>query len=205
MQSAAVEAQMAALFNNLNNKINLNQLDEAAEVIKTMRSFLNTPAFQGLRSIQERKELYTQAINSFETMLDDARKNQAALAGVIVPTDDTNEKLLADLQEQKERLEKEIADKDKALASLNSGSGDTARRLSELERSVTEKDRQIQSLESRNTTLTQTNTSRENTIASQQTTINTIRDLVQGANIRTMQVGELERSLEMIKETLGGE
>jgi septal ring factor EnvC (AmiA/AmiB activator) len=193
-QAAAVEAQMAALFANLNNKINLNRLDEAAEIIKNMRSFLNTPSFQGLRSIQARKELYTQAINSFEKMIGDALKNQAALASGILPTDDEVEKIVADLWERTDRLEKEIADRDKTLASLNSGSGDSQRRINELQREATEKDGRIRSLETTNDTLTRTNTA-------QKRTIDSIQELTRG-NIRDMPVGELERSLERIQEAL---
>jgi chromosome segregation ATPase len=194
-QAAAIEAQMGALFASLNSKISENRLDEAAEIIKTMRNFLNTPAFQGLRSIQARKELYTQTINSFETMIEDARRNQAALASGILPTDGAVEKLLADLQDKTARLERDIADKDKTLASLSTGSSGMERRINELQREASEKDGQIQSLESRNRTLAQTNTVQQNTIG-------TIRELVQGRNIRDMAVGELERSLERIQEAL---
>jgi chromosome segregation ATPase len=200
-QAAAVEAQMAALFTSLNNKINLNRLDEAAEIIKNMRSFLNTPSFQGLRSIQARKELYTQAINSFEKMIEDALRNQATLASGILPTDDAVEKLVADLWERTDRLEKEIADKDKTLASLNSGSGDRDRRINDLQREATEKDGQIRSLETRNNTLAQTNTTLTQTNTAQKRTIDTIQELTRG-NIRDMPVGELERSLERIQEAL---
>jgi chromosome segregation ATPase len=193
-QAAAVEAQMAALFNNLNNKISLNRLDEAAEIIKNMRNYLNTPAFQGLRSMQARKELYTQSINSFEKMIEEALRNQAALSSGILPTDDAVEKIVADLWEKTDRLEKELADKDKTLASLSSGGNDKDRRINELQREATTKDGQIQSLETRNNTLTQTNTA-------QKRTIDTIQELTRG-NIRDMPVGELERSLERIQEAL---
>jgi chromosome segregation ATPase len=202
-QAAAVEAQMAALFNNLNNKINLNRLDEAAEIIKNMRSFLNTPSFQGLRSIQARKELYTQAINSFEKMIEDAMKNQAALASGIPPTDEAIEKLVADLWERTDRLEKELSDKDKTLASLSSGGNDRERRINELQREANDKDGQIRSLETRNTTLTQSNTTLTQTNTTQKRTIDSIQEVIQGRNLRDMSVGELERSLERIQEALG--
>jgi hypothetical protein len=49
----------------------------------------------------------------------------------------------------------------------------------------------------------QTIANRKNTITSQRTAIDTIKEIVQGTTIRTMQVGELERSLERIQEALG--
>jgi chromosome segregation ATPase len=201
-QAAAVEAQMAALFNTLNNKINLNRLDEAAETVKDMRSFLNTPAFQRLRSIQERKELYAQAINSFEKMINEALRNQAALASGILPTDDVVEEIVDGLWKKNDSLEKELADRNKELASLKSGSGDTTRRLNELERSVTEKERQIQSLETERNTLNQTATTRLNTINSQRTAINTIQNVLEGEPLNQRGYAQLERDVERIQEAL---
>jgi chromosome segregation ATPase len=201
-QAAAVEAQMAALFTSLNNKINLNQFDEAAEVVKTMRSFLNTPAFRGLRSIQERKELYTQAINSFEKIIDEARRNQAALSSGIAPTNDDAEKVNADLWDRIGRLEKEIADKDKTLASLNSGSGDSQRRITELQREATEKDGQIRSLQASNNTLTRDNATLSQTNANQKRAIDTIQDVVKGEPLKDRSWAQLERDTERIQEAL---
>jgi chromosome segregation ATPase len=194
-QAAAVEAQIGALFTSLNGKIKENRLDEAAEIIKTMRSFLNTPAFQSLRSIQARKELYTQAINSFETMIEEARKNQAALASGIAPTDEAVEKIVADLWEKNDKLEKENAEKDRRIAAINSDGGNINRRLNELESTVSERDNRIRSLET-------TNNTQRQTIAEQKRSIDAIQEVVQGRNIRNMAVGELERSLERIQEAL---
>jgi chromosome segregation ATPase len=138
-QAAAIEAQMGALFANLNNKIRENQFDEAVEIIHTMRSFLNTPSFQGIRSIQERKELYTQTINSFETMVEAARRNSgAAVVETVTVTDENAEKVLADLIAKNTQLEQTVREKELTISALSSGD---------------KKDQRITELESSNNTL----------------------------------------------------
>ena len=114
-QAASVEAQMGALFANLNAMINENRLEEAAGIISSMRGFLNTPAFQGLRSIQARRELYVQAINSFDTMIDELRRSQAALATGIMSLDRSAEAMFAELQEKNAQLEQSIAERDRRI------------------------------------------------------------------------------------------
>jgi hypothetical protein len=193
-QAAAVEAQISALFASLNGKIKENRLDDAAEIIKTMRSFLNTPAFQSLRSIQARKELYTQSINSFETMIEEARKNQAALASGILPTDEEVEKIVADIWEKNDKLEKDIAERDRRIAAFNSGGGNTTR-VSELESTISARDNRIRSLET-------TNNTQRQTIDDQRRTINAIQDVIKGRDIIRMGEAEMERRLQSIQEAL---
>ena len=124
---------MGAFFANLNTEIYEGRFDEAAETVQAMRRFINSPTFQSLRSIQARRELYTQAINSFETMIDEVRRFQAA---GLRPPDRNIERTLAELQEQNTRLGQAIEEKDRTIAAFSSeGSGQT-RRLAELERSV---------------------------------------------------------------------
>ena len=212
-QASAVEAQIGALFANLNSKISENKFDEASEIIKTMRAFLNTPAFQGLRSIQARKELYTQTINSFESMLEEARKNQFLQAGGIIPppedATDELEQQLADMQKKNDQLEREIAEKNRTLAaSASQGSGMTqrVRELEEsnntlrtmynaLESSSSQKNTQIQALEREKETLTRLANSRNNTI-------NGIRDVVQGRSIAEIPYGELAEGFARIQAVL---
>jgi len=131
IQAAAVEAQMGAFFANLNSQIADNRLDEASGTIKSMRDFINTPAFQALRSIQARKELYAQAINSFETMVEEARKYQAML------NSDNNSAAenvnpLSGLQSVIAQLEKDLAEKDKTIEAVSSQGSGATRRLNEL-------------------------------------------------------------------------
>jgi hypothetical protein len=126
-RSAAIESQMGAFFANLNSQISGGRLDEAAGTIKAMRDFINTPAFQSLRSIQERKNLYVQAISSFETMVEDTKKYQTGGAGI---TERNTEGSQSGLQDMITRLQKDLAEKDKTIEALGSGSSAT-RRLTE--------------------------------------------------------------------------
>jgi len=154
-QTATVEAQMAALFANLSRAVNANNLDEAATIIRSMRDFLNTPAFQGLRSIQARKDLYAQAINSFEIMVDELRRTQAALASGIMSLDRSAEEMFAQLQERSVQLERDLAERD--------------RRIAETERRNTETERTLRADIARET-------GRANTLQTQTETLRTERD-----------------------------
>jgi chromosome segregation ATPase len=191
-QAATVEAQMGALFASLNGQLRENHLDEASVTIQSIRNFLNTPAFQSLRSIQARKELYTQSVNAFEAMVDEARRNRAIMAGDVNP----NEEELAELREKNAELERTL----EAFSLQGSGAN---RRITELQNinktldaNSKQKDDRISALQSeltRNTetarqqadtarqqaaaaqsqitTLTQTVADRESTIKERESTI----------------------------------
>jgi len=174
-QTAIVEAQMGAFFANLNNKINENRLDEAAEIVQSTRNFLNTPAFQGLRAIQARKEMYAQTINTFETLIDEMRRNQAAMASGVMSLDRSAEKTLADLKEENDQLKK----------TMQMSSSDTVKQLADMKKTVdrlesdkktlttssNDKDNRIRSLERDITTRDNTIAAQENTIAARNNTI----------------------------------
>jgi len=214
-QTAIVEAQMGAFFANLNNKINENRLDEAAEIVQSTRNFLNTPAFQGLRAIQARKEMYTQTINTFETLIDEMRRNQAALASGVMPLDRSAEKTLADLKEENDQLKKansegavlvkQVSDMKKTVEKLESDK-------KTLEASSAQKDNRIQSLERDTAALTQTVTARENTVAARERTISNRNDVLArirgeiegGKNVDDMSFNEIKESLAKIQNALQG-
>jgi len=187
-QTAIVEAQMGAFFANLNNKINENRLDEAAEIVRSTRSFLNTPAFQGLRAIQARKEMYTQTINTFDTLIDEMRRNQAALATGVMSLDRSAEKTLADLKEENEQLKKansegaimvkKISDMQKTIDKLENDKKN-------LTADSNNKDNRIRSLERDITTRDNTIAARENTITTQENAIATRNNTI-NANDRTI-------------------
>jgi chromosome segregation ATPase len=134
-KSASIEAQMGGYFITLGDQIRANRLPAAAETLKTMRVFINTPAFQSLRSIQARKELYAQTINAMERMVEETRKNQAALvlaaAGQL--TDEETEKTLASLREENARLQENVTELGKSFAAVNSQGSEQTRRLIDLQ------------------------------------------------------------------------
>jgi len=203
-QTAIVEAQMGAFFANINNKINENRLDEAAEIVRSTRNFLNTPAFQGLRAIQARKEMYAQTINTFETLIEEMRRNQAALSSGVMPLDRSAEKTLADLKEENDLLKK----------TMQASSSDTVKQITDMKKTIdrlesdkktltassSDKDIRIRSLERDITTRDNTIAARENTIATRESTIaaqnNTInannRTITNRDNVLTRVRGEIE-------------
>jgi len=226
-QTAIVEAQMGAFFANINNKINENRLDEAAEIVRSTRSFLNTPAFQGLRAIQARKEMYAQTLNTFETLIEEMRRNQAALASGVMPLDRSAEKTLADLKEENDQLKKansegaimvkQIADMKKTIEKLESdkktltaGSNDKDNRIRALERDITTRDNTIAARENTIATQESTIAARNNTITTQGNTINARdRTITNRDNVLTRIRGEIEggksvddMSFNEIKESL---
>jgi len=180
IQTAAVEAQMGAFFANLNKQITDNSLDEAAGTIKTMRDFINTPAFQSLRSIQARKGMYTQAIDSFETMIEESRKYQAALnSGAGIPAGMAT----PDLQSRIAQLEQSLAEKDKTIESQGSGS----RRLNEMEKANS-------ALQTQNSQLT-TDLDRQTRLAtSLQQSVNSLQQ-----SVNTLQLSERSLQSETVR------
>jgi len=204
-KAAAIEAHLSGGLASASELIRRSQFSEAAESLKNLRLFLNTPAFQAIRPIQAKKEFYTQAINSMETLIEDARRYQAGTP----PVGPDAEKILADLQIKNTQLEETIAGMNKTIAAFSSDSSGQARRLRELEASVSalrteksaletsaaEKDRTIRSLESDKTTLNQTVSARDNTIRSLESDKTTLNQTV-SARDNTI------RSLESDKTTL---
>jgi len=228
-QTAIVEAQMSAFFANINNKINENRFDEAAEIVRSTRSFLNTPAFQGLRAIQARKEMYAQTLNTFDTLIEELRRNQAALATGVMPLDRSAEKALADLKEENDQLKKtnsegavlvkQLADMKKTVEKLESDK-------KTLTASSNDKDTRIRTLERDAASLNQTLAARDNTIATQESTIaardNTLAareriitnrnnvlarirgEIEGGKNVDDMSFNEIKDSLGKIQNALQG-
>jgi len=126
--ASSVEDQIGAFFANLNRQIADNRLDEAALTIKAMREFINTPAFTDLRSIQARKGLYIQVINSFETMIGETRQYKADGG-----SQGTGQ--LSDYQARIAQIEKDLEEKNKTIEALSSEGSGASRRLNELQRS----------------------------------------------------------------------
>jgi uncharacterized coiled-coil protein SlyX len=172
-QAAAVEAQMGGFFSNLNRQIAVNNLDEAGATVKYMREFINTPAFAALRSIQARKEMYVQAINSFETMIDETRNYRTGLSGGGGGGGNAD---TSGLQARITQLEQNLAEKDKTIEAFSSQGTSATRRLTELENNN-------KTLQSRNTQL-QTDLDRQTRSATtlQQNLTQTTAQLQQAAS-----------------------
>jgi hypothetical protein len=199
-QAATVESQMGALFANLSRAINENNLEEAATIIRSMRDFLNTPAFQGLRSIQARKDLYAQAINSFEIMVNELRRTQAALASGILSLDRSAEETFAQLQEKAGQLERDIAERDRKITDIERGSAETERSL---RADITRESGRANTLQEQLNTRDNTIRIQTATIANRNDCIEQIRNVIQGGkDFEDMSINELRESTARIQRAL---
>jgi chromosome segregation ATPase len=135
--AANIEAQLGAYFSSVNGSIQKGQLDNAASTLASMRQFLNTPAFQSLRSIQARKALYAQSIDSLEALIQELRK-AAPTEGVLAAHEQEAEaqKALRELQSknaQLAQLEEENRRLNSNIASGNSREAGSAQQLLDIE------------------------------------------------------------------------
>jgi chromosome segregation ATPase len=203
-QAAAIEAQMGAFFANLNMQIADNNLDEAVGTIKSMRNFINTPAFEALRSIQARKGLYIQAINSFETMIEETKKYQAALN-----SDNTGANPLTGFQARITQLEQDLAEKDKTIEALSSQGSGASRRLNELQKAnsaLQSENKQLEktnnTLQTKNNQLTADLTAQTRSATTLQQSVNTLQ---QSVNTLQQNVDQLTPRLQQAERDLQAE
>ncbi|MCL2191504.1 MAG: hypothetical protein FWB79_05910 [Treponema sp.] len=69
-QAAAMESQVTGLFAGIYRQVAESNFFEAEQTIGNLREFLDAPAFQAVRGVQSRREVYVQAANTLETLLD---------------------------------------------------------------------------------------------------------------------------------------
>ncbi|MDR1253111.1 MAG: hypothetical protein LBK62_13260 [Treponema sp.] len=222
-KAAAIEAQLGGSFAVVNDQILKNQLAEALETLRVMRDFLNTPAFQAIRSIQARKDLYAQAIDSMEAMVEEMRRNQVSGQ----PSGVDTEQSLTELMSENARLEENIAGLTRTIEAVNSQGSGLTLRLTELESQAadlrtanSELQTRAASLETERTSLTQTVAARDNTItelrsqnAARDNTIselrsqnaardNTINELRSQNTVQSGEITNLNNQLTTIRQAL---
>ncbi|MCL2190410.1 MAG: hypothetical protein FWB79_00280 [Treponema sp.] len=161
-QAAAVEAQISAFFANIHAQVAENRADEAGQTIASLREFINSPAFHGVRAIQARRDLYVQASDALETLLEESRVAQQAMIAGALPPDREAE---ARLEGEVARLEAEL---ESAREALVAGDAGAAQHITQLQGSVS-------SLQSANATLTSQNATLAAQVATQTQAAETIR------------------------------
>ena len=174
--AANIEAQLGAYFQAVNSSIQKGQLDNAAHTLSSMRQFLNTPAFQSLRSIQTRKALYAQSIDSLETLIQELRKAVSTEGLLTAHEQETQvQKTLQELQAKNAQLEEENQRLNRNIASGNSRDSSQAQRLSTLESEVSRLEAQASSLRTQNNDLGTQLKEKDQTIAARESTISDLR------------------------------
>nr|AGS54227.1 hypothetical protein [uncultured bacterium contig00113] len=200
-KAADIDALLSGSFAEINGMIGRNEFDQAAESIGNLQAFLATPSFESVRSYQSRRETYSQAINSMNTMVDGLRKSGGR---PVAGSDDSQEK-----ESEIERMKEEINEMQKRIDAADANSSGQARRLSELESTVSslrseksaleanvaERNRRITSLETEKADLTQTVAARDNTI----------RGLESRKTEQDQQITSLSDQINSIRRTLGVE
>ncbi|MDR0582982.1 MAG: hypothetical protein LBG57_01335 [Treponema sp.] len=213
--AVSIEAQTAGYFALVNDYIRKSEFIAAAETLRSLRAFLNTPAFQGIRSIQARRDLYAQAINSMEAMVEEAIKNRSAFS---LSEERAAEEALAELQEENARLEESVAALSRTVEAASSQGSGLTRRLTELESQAadlraanSDLERRAASLEGERTTLSQTLAARETVIndlrtqnAERDDTINELRseNTAQAAEVTNLsnQLTSLRQALQALSQ-----
>ncbi|MDR1574761.1 MAG: hypothetical protein LBS37_02040 [Treponema sp.] len=208
--AASIEAQMAGYFALVNDRIHESEFTAAAETLRSMRDFLNTPAFQGIRSIQARKDLYAQAINAMEAIVEAAIRSQDALS---LSGAEAAEAALAELREKNAVLEESVAALSRTVEAASSQGSGLTRRLSELESQAAglrsanaDLEKRAASFEGEKATLNQTVVDREtviNDLRSQNAARdNTINELRSENAAQAEQVTNLSNQLTSLRQAL---
>jgi chromosome segregation ATPase len=223
-KGAVIEAQLSGLYSRAASQINSGQLKEATATLKSMRDFINTPAFQGIRSLQPRRAFYLSSIGTLEGLITLAEKlnDAVAAAGGAGPIADY-EKTIADLETQNAALQEQVAASGADSTGFGRQLDELRTRISGLQTQAEEQERTIAdqtaalaeqtrnleaernsntALESRNRELTGEVAELNRTIAERNASIETLtaQNADQAANIQS-----LNSQLTTIRQVLQGD
>jgi chromosome segregation ATPase len=230
-KGAAIEAQLSGLYTRAAANINAGQLKEAAATLVSMRDFINTPNFQGIRSIQPRRAFYLSSISTLEGLITLAEKlnDTVAAAGGAAPSA-TYEKAIADLEERNAALQEQVTASGADSSTFGRQLTELQTRITTLQAQVTEQAAslasQTQNLEAQqrsnaalttqNATLTNRNTELDRQITELNSTVadltrttaerNTEIQTLQSQNAeQTATIQSLNTQLTTIRQVLQGE
>ncbi|MDR0641877.1 MAG: hypothetical protein LBG07_05385 [Treponema sp.] len=129
-KGAAIESQLSGLYVRAAAAINGGNLREASATLNAMRDFINTPSFQGIRSVQPRRAFYFSSISTLEGLiaLSEKLNNAVAAAG-----SGGYERALAELEERNAALEEQVAGLNEAVAASGAEGSGLGRQVSELQ------------------------------------------------------------------------
>jgi chromosome segregation ATPase len=183
-KAGIIESQLGGYYAAVNNHIRAGRLEEAAETVRVMREFLNTPAFQSLRSIQARKELYVSAADTLDFMIAEARKNSGPGVSERPGTLEAGEleRALSELQNRNTQLEETVAGLNRTIAAYSSQGSGLEQRIAEIQeesatlrtlnqsfqQQVDDREQTIAALQSQSAGLSQTVAARDSSISALQ-------------------------------------
>jgi chromosome segregation ATPase len=129
-KGAAIEAQLSGLYTKAAAAINGGNLKDASAALNAMRDFINTPSFQGIRSLQPRRAFYFSSIGTLEELIALAERLNTAVAAA---GGGAYERTLADLEERNAALEEQVAGLNEAAAASGAEGSGLSRQVSELQ------------------------------------------------------------------------
>jgi chromosome segregation ATPase len=136
-KAAAVEAHLGAMYLSAAAAINAGRLKDAAATLNSMRDFINTPSFQGIRIVQPRRTFYLSSITTLEELIGLAENLNAAVESAGTGQAGAGyEQAITQLEERNAALEEQVASLNQAvIASGTEGSG-LGRQLTELQKRI---------------------------------------------------------------------
>jgi chromosome segregation ATPase len=136
-KGAAVEAQLSAMYIHAAATINGGRLREAADTLRSMRDFINTPSFQGIRSVQPRRNFYLSSITTLEELIGLAEKLNSAVESAGAGGAGY-ERAITRLEERNAILEEQVASLNQAVIDSDTEGSGLGRQIGELQRRIGE-------------------------------------------------------------------
>jgi len=202
---AAIDAHMAGGFTSINELVQNSRFDQAAQTVESLRQFNNSNFVSSSRSFQARREFYNQALYSMEAMINEMRMTGGDSLGTSAQQ--------RELQERNSQLEETVAEMQRTIDALNSGSSGQSLRLRELEEAVSSLRTANSSLEAAVSERNRTITSLESTVAERNRTITsleaekadlsqTVAELQSQNESRDQEIARLNNQISNIRQAL---
>ncbi|MDR0376686.1 MAG: hypothetical protein LBH70_02725 [Spirochaetaceae bacterium] len=203
-KAAVIESQLGGYYALVRDQMQNGLSDDAAGTLQVMREYLNTPAFQGIRSIQARKDIYAASIDLLETVIHDRPVRESTdpepsgdgetdqiIAGLTQRNAELEESLAAltaaasvntEAVRSSATLQTQIAELERRLRAASDGETTLKNRNAALEQQAAERERTLTALQNQNTALTQTVADRDAAIGDLRTRTASQEDQIQSLN-----------------------
>ncbi|MDR2467563.1 MAG: hypothetical protein LBD22_01220 [Spirochaetaceae bacterium] len=152
-KATAFEWQMSGFYKTVNDAYTAGKLADAQAILRSMREFINTPSFAGIRQIEERREINMAMLDAMTRLIDESIRTSRV-------TEELNE---AAQMAERATLEKE--DALRRVEELDAERAALAKTAEQRAATLTERDRVIGELRAQTTDLRDTITTQEQRIS----------------------------------------
>ena len=167
---SALDAQVAGALSSVSVLIQNGQNDQASAAVAQLRSYLDNNSLSSARSFQARKDFYYQSINLAETMIEINRAGSTQNASGLSDQSGI-------LAENAQHLQT-IAELQKSIDALSSGSSGQASRVTELEGNVSSLRASVSTLETEKASLNRTIQQQEQELENLKNVMNTMLQML---------------------------